>query len=417
MKILWLTNVPLPVISNSIGNRISPFGGWLVTVANQLLEDKKDLCIVFPNYSNESVQGQIDNLSYFGYKEKSHSQYKFDTKLEKVFIGYIESFAPDIIHIWGTEYPRALSMLNAAHHLNFKNVVVSIQGICSAYKNHYFAGLPNAIIHKYSLRDIIRRDNIYHQYLKFCEQAKWEEKALSKADYIIGRTTWDFACTKMYASQAKYFYCAETLRPSFYEQQWSYDECEKHSIFVSQSSYPIKGFHKVLQALPEVLKHYPDTILYTTGTDPRSLSIRQKTAYHLYLEELLNNPKVAKAVVFLGTLNETQMRDRYLKSNVFVSPSSIENSPNSVGEAMLLGLPIVASYVGGTMDMLRDKTDGFLYQQDAEYMLAFYIKEVFANVEKSIEMGNNAQQHALQTHDKKKNMEDLLLIYDSIMKN
>ena len=108
MKILWLTNVPLPVISNSIGNRISPFGGWLVPVANQLLEDKKDLCIVFPNYSNESVQGQIDNLSYFGYKEKSHSQYKFDTKLEKVFIGYIESFAPDIIHIWGTEYPRAL---------------------------------------------------------------------------------------------------------------------------------------------------------------------------------------------------------------------------------------------------------------------------------------------------------------------
>ena len=52
-------------------------------------------------------------------------------------------------------------------------------------------------------------------------------------------------------------------------------------------------------------------------------------------------------VSFLGPLNAEQMKAEYLRSNVFLCPSSIENSPNSLGEAQMLGVPCVASYVGG----------------------------------------------------------------------
>ena len=84
-------------------------------------------------------------------------------------------------------------------------------------------------------------------------------------------------------------------------------------------------------------------------------------------------------VVFTGPLDEEKMCQRYLKSNVFVCPSSIENSPNSLGEAMVLGVPCVASDVGGVSDMLKHKEEGFVYQTDAPYMLAHYVCEIFEN--------------------------------------
>ena len=54
---------------------------------------------------------------------------------------------------------------------------------------------------------------------------------------------------------------------------------------------------------------------------------------------------------FEGFLSAEKMKRLLLESNVFVCPSSIENSPNSLGEAMLLGVPCVASDVGGIADM------------------------------------------------------------------
>ena len=119
-------------------------------------------------------------------------------------------------------------------------------------------------------------------------------------------------------------------------------------------------------------------------------------------------------VVFTGPLDEKKMCQRYFKSNVFVCPSSIENSPNSLGEAMILGVPSVASYVGGIPDMLKDKEEGFLYQHDAPYMLAQYVCEIFENEDLALKFSNNARQHALKTHDRDENARNLIEIYEEI---
>ena len=93
---------------------------------------------------------------------------------------------------------------------------------------------------------------------------------------------------------------------------------------------------------------------------------------------------------FKGALTATQMKEEYLKSNVFVMPSSIENSPNSLGEAMSLGVPIVASYVGGIPDMVEHKKSAFLYDFTEIHMLAHYICSIFADDNLAAELGNNA---------------------------
>ena len=64
--------------------------------------------------------------------------------------------------------------------------------------------------------------------------------------------------------------------------------------------------------------------------------------------------------------------------------------------------------------MLTHNQEGYLYQADAPYLLAYYISSFFDNQEKEKEYGENARKHALKTHDKKENMKTLLEIYESI---
>ena len=59
-------------------------------------------------------------------------------------------------------------------------------------------------------------------------------------------------------------------------------------------------------------------------------------------------------------------------STVF-GPSSIENSPNSLGEAQLLGVPCIASDVGGVTDMIPNKECGIIYRFEEVELLAKHI--------------------------------------------
>lgn len=417
MKILWICNSPIPKISELLGKKASPFAGWLVTVANHILQGNHDLAICFPVFDGVKVEGEHNNLHYYGFCENAHKLYEYSNDNQKEFEVYIEKFKPEVIHIWGTEYPRSLAMMKAAEAVGFDmdRVLVSIQGLATMYCDHYFSGIPNKVIHGYTLRDVARYDNLYQQYLKFVKQAESEKQCLSMAKNVIGRTRWDYGATRILAPKSRYFFCNETLRGSFYQSDWSYENCKKHTIFVSQSSYPIKGFHYVLKALVDILKDYPEAKIVTTGPDPRKLSVSKRTSYQKYLADLIGELNLNDHVQFDGLLSETEMCQHYLDANVFVSASSIENSPNSVGEAMLVGMPIVASYVGGTMDLLKENEEGYLYQSDAPYMLAHYVKEVFADTEKSISMGRKAKLHASQTHNIEKNMNDLLQIYNTVL--
>lgn len=108
--------------------------------------------------------------------------------------------------------------------------------------------------------------------------------------------------------------------------------------------------------MPDILSKYPKTHIYTTGKNLVGLSWGQKmrlTSYQLYLSQLIEKYGLQKNISFLGTLSADQMCEQYLKANVFVSPSTIENSSNSVGEAMLLGCPVVSSNVGGINNLLK----------------------------------------------------------------
>lgn len=419
MNILWLTNVPLPEASQLMNEKPTPFGGWLVNASARLAEEEGiHLSIAFPKpgLSDVLVLKGV-NKTYYGFSpvsENELSKLRGNAHLARI----LEHAEPDIVHIFGTEYAHTLAMVNACNEQDI-TAVISIQGLTSICAQHYLTGLPIKVQNRFTLRDLVKQDNLKQQQSKFIKRGLLEIEALQKVKHIIGRTTWDKACTSQINPDAKYHFCNETLREEFYKHSWDINSCEKHSVFVSQGSYPIKGLHFMLEAMPLILKRFPDAKLYVGGnniTQSDTLKDRLKrSSYAKYIKDLISRYNLDSIVMFTGVLDEKQMCERYLQSHVFVCPSSIENSPNSLGEAMILGVPCVASDVGGVTDLLTHKEEGFVYQTDAPYMLAYYVGEIFAKDELALRFSAKAREHAVGTHDREVNNQIMVSIYNAIV--
>ena len=105
------------------------------------------------------------------------------------------------------------------------------------------------------------------------------------------------------------------------------------------------------------------------------------------------------------------MKRQYLSAHVALNPSSIENSSNAICEAMILGTPVVASFVGGTPDMVQDGVSGLLYPFDAPYLLADAVRQVFSSDELAAQLSSEAHKSAAARHDREQNLKGLLAIY------
>lgn len=415
MKILWLTNGPLSKVKQHMCSSSIQLGGWLDGMSDGLLKTKDiEFVLIFPFAIDAIKKDKVENINYIVYPFNLGDAQKYN-----LFKKIINDFNPDLIHIFGTEFKQSLTVLQVCEELDILDkTIVNIQGLCSKIAKAYYAGLPNSVVNSYTLRDFLRHDNIKCQKKKYIEWGKNEIKALKLAKNVIGRTDWDNACTRQIKPSINYYFCNETLRDVFYEDKWDYEKCEKHSIFVSQCNYPIKGFHKLLLAMPTILSKYPDAIVYTTGKDLLNLGFKDKlklNSYQKYLIKLITKNKLQSHIKFLGMLDAESMKKAYLNANCFVSCSSIENSPNSVGEAMLLGVPTISSDVGGVKNMIEHNKEGYIYPFDEEYMIAYYIEKIFEGKDCK-ELSQNASNHAKITHGREKNFRALIEIYDSVMK-
>ena len=116
----------------------------------------------------------------------------------------------------------------------------------------------------------------------------------------------------------------------------------------------------------------------------------------------------------LGPLGAAEMAEQYRQANVFVCPSSIENSPNSLGEAQLIGCPVVASNVGGVADMVADGLTGLLYRFEETEMLAEAVCRMFGNDALAASLSAGGIRAASERHDGDRNAREMLEIYKSI---
>lgn len=411
MKIIWLCNMMPGAVREAMGGS-SGGGLWVDHVLSDLRALPEHRLRILCLAQAETAGSLDERTDYQLFREEE--PYRYLESLETLFRRQLSSFRPDVIHIWGTEFSHTLAMVNAARRLGVeKRIIVSIQGLCSVYAGHFLEGVPEHVRRGVSFRDFVRWDNLVHQQQKYVLRGRLERQALEQVHHVIGRTDWDRACTSQINPNAQYHFCNETMREVFYEDRWRYASCRKHSVFASSREYPIKGFHYLLEAMSIVCRRYPDAQISVPGLSyfPGSISqyLREQN-YDRYLRKLTRKYGLEGKVHFLGYLNAKQMKAAFLDANVFVLPSSIENSPNSLGEAMLLGVPSVAADVGGVSNLMHPG-EGFMYQSTAPYMLAHYILEVFAMEDRAEQMGEAARAHARCTHNPEANRKALLSAY------
>lgn len=416
MKILWIVNTIFPEPSKILGIP-SPFiGGWMYGMALQLSKAPYMKLAVATVYSGKDFKKMdIDGILY--YLLPCTNMLKYDESLEKHWEKIVYDFRPDIIHINGTESPIGLACMRILPNANF---VISIQGLVSVYNRYYSADISNFdIIKNITFRNLIKRDSIFQLKNQFFQRGVFEKEYFERTKHIIGRTNWDYAHTKALNRELNYHTCNESLRDSFYlASKWSNATCEKHTIFLSQAHYPIKGLHQVIKAISLLISDYPDIKIKIAGgniTKNNTFFDRLKlTNYGKYIKNLIKKCGLVNNVQFLESMNEFEMIRAYQKTHVFVCPSSIENSSNSIGEAQLLGVPVVASYVGGITNMVQDGETGLLYRFEEVEMLAEHINKLFKDETLAHNISLNSIKTATNRHNRYNNFKTLCNIYTKI---
>ena len=417
MKILWVVNSIFPYPADKLGIPKTCFGGWLNSMHEEIIKNNKiDIAIATTCSCKKFLKFDDGNTIYYLIPDKKTS--KYNKKIINNWKSIIEDFKPDILHIHGTEYSRGLSLINGNFDIP---VVTSIQGLSGSVANVYYGNISFIdIIKNITIRDVLKLNTIFDGKKDFKNRAIYEKQIIKKSNYIIGRTLWDKSNVIAISPDKKYYNLNECLRTSFYnEKVWDIKKIQRHSIFCSQASYPIKGLHILLKSISLLKKSFPDIKLYVGGiniVDESSVIKKIKTTgYGKYIKKLIKKYDIKQNVEFTGLLSAEQVADRLLKTHVFVSPSFIENESNSLTEASVLGVPAVGSYVGGVTERIIHGETGFYYPVTESSMLAYYIKKIFSEDDLAMKFSVNARKKAKLIVDRQKNYEDLYNIYTAII--
>ncbi len=363
----------LPMVAEHLGVEGSNKEGWLSGLCSLILTRQKEngmeLHVAFPVEKDrdgyrEAIPTKEGSLHCYGFYEDVNHAECYDETLEPRLRKIIDSVQPDVIHCFGTEYAHTLAVVRCAPKT--EKVLVGIQGVCSVIAQAYMADLPQKVQNSKTFRDIVKCDTMRKQQEKFVLRGKREQEVLQRAANVTGRTAFDQTFVEQQNPKMQYFSMNETLRSCFYEGEWKFENCKPHSIFLSQGDYPLKGLHYMLLAAARLRETYPDLQIYVAGNslvNYQTMKDKIKiSAYGKFLRHLMEQYSLQDCVHFLGKLTATQMKQWYLKSHLFVCCSSNENSPNSLGEAMILGMPCVAAAVGGIPSLFVGGEDGILYE-------------------------------------------------------
>ena len=329
-------------------------------------------------------------------------QYRMTPQVAALYREPIERFRPDLIHVHGTEN----NFGQLQHFFPDIPVVVSIQGIYEAYLPYATAGLTSADMRPHrTLKNILGRGGLRTMERTFRHGIEaYERDIFQTCRYYFCRTDWDRQWVETHSPSPRIYLGEELLRSAFYARsgQWAADKCRPHSIFMPAGYNPIKGLHYALRTVAALKPAWPDVQLRVPSIPPYMLW-RGPLMHRLLGEEyigyvlhLVRELQLTDNVTFLPRLSAEEMAEEMLQAAVFLSPTVIDNSPNSVGEAMMLGMPVVSTPVGGIPSFLTDGDNALLASPEG---LADAVARVFSSPELAQSLARSAHQTALRRHD------------------
>lgn len=137
--------------------------------------------------------------------------------------------------------------------------------------------------------------------------------------------------------------------------------------------YPRKGIDRVIEALPEVVRHIPDLVYLVVGGG----------SFRPALESLVTLHGVGEHVVFAGAVPDYELAEHYSLGDVFIMANREMPDGETEGfglvflEANACGLPVIAGRAGGSVDAVTDEINGLVIDGEDTNAIATAILRVF----------------------------------------
>lgn len=414
LNVLWFTNVFLPEAAERLKLPSFHKAGWLESYL-EALRGTAEVSLTIVTRSdvvNQTTEAIVDGVQHILLPCAAGDLAAPPTNTAiSEYCELIQRISPSLIHYHGSEFHYGLLSAN-----KFIDVpaVLSIQGIVSECEKAYYGGLTfRELLKAHTLKEIYHRGGIWGQRQNFKRRAIVERNILQGMNHVIGRTLWDRAHVREINPAATYHHCDELLRPPFYSVRRDPEQIKRFSIFTSTASYPLKGFHLLLKAVSLLKNEFPE--ISVRIADVQNIQPRATSGYYRFLFRMIHELDLNNHIEWHGSQNAAGMAAILSTSHVFVVPSLTENISNALAEAMLVGVPSIATYTGGMTTTLNDRETGLCFPIGDYTMLAENIRLLFTDDMLAHQLAVQAQEVARKRHDHAKVVENLVEIYRSVI--
>lgn len=395
MKVLWFVNKPPARLDELLGQTPVARGSWIDALEALVRREAGMELSVAVQHSLPFGVVQDGAVRYIGMPGESRSGIRrvlsrhlarSDAEiLEGSVRAIVENESPDLIHVHGTERPYG--MLVASLGVPW---LVTLQGILSACEVLEMRGWDAHARGAVTWSERVRGVSPYANMRTLHRRSELERQLLGLARVVTGRTTFDRDFARLVAPQAAYVHVDEPLRSVFHEARWA---GESHGVlFAVGGNYSRKGLGDLLEAVATLRSRgWPDLVLRVCGIAREAHSARAIAA-------AIRAYQLSGAVTVLPDLSATDLATELAHADAYVHPTHVDNSPNSLCEALSMGVPCVATRVGGIPSLVTDGVDAVLVGDDS-VSLAGGLARLLSNRELSRRISRAASKNASSRHD------------------
>lgn len=412
MKVLWF-DISIPSRYLNTGQVTA---GWQDALENIVAPCKDiELYVAFETHVPAEVKvfdgiTFIPMLTHYSFWENKISQHTWNISERKVIEQgrkIIEQYQPDVIHVFGNEWPYGL----LAQYTDVP-LVIHIQGSIIPYDNALYPPRYNGYTMVKAAGLNLRKD--WHRlcgYSKAKSRLDMEKRIWKCVHHYMGRTSWDKALVNMLTKNSTYHHVEEALRPQFLhsEKLWKVPSAtNKLRLLSTGCSSFWKGIDVMLKTahvLKEAGVDFEWNVVGGLSDELREIvESKEKLKY------------ADNHIRFLGFCSPEKLIEEMCQSAMYVHTAYIENSPNSICEAQIIGMPIVSTMVGGIATLVRNGVDGDLLPANDPWQIANAIVELSKDKERMKTYSVNSRQHALERHNPDNILKQLLGCYRDLVK-
>lgn len=394
MRILWFSVTPS--LFNPHSNSHNG-GGWIASLEQIVRKEQLvELGVAFC-FESDVLCHENDGVVYYTMNSQRNNL--------ATYLDIIADFKPDLVQIFGSENEFGVICANTKIP-----VVIHMQGCLPPYHNALFPVGMNSY-------DFLFQKGLTWRYRfmglrsegSFKRRAEREIKTIQSCRFFMGRTDWDKSLINLFNPNAQYFHCEEALRDSFLETKfnWEFKNRDKIRIISVISNPWYKGVDLILKTA-NLLKRFTDLDFEWNVFGVRDI------AFYEYKYKIKAK---SVSVNIRGTATKDVLVQELLDADCYVHSSYIDNSPNSLCEAQVIGVPVLATFVGGIPSLVQDGECGILFPANDPYTLASLIKKVSQDKDLSEKLSENARKFALNRHNPELIGKNLLNVYKQILDN